>query len=346
MPDRGRLGLSHTTALWVLAILGTLFFLRAARAFLIPIATAVLISYALEPAVAFLERRRVPRVAGAALVLLLTLGGIAAGGYALRDDVAQTARAVPQAIERARAAANEKLGGLAQTDTSASGSEQPVGTSGDSGAAGGGLMQRTAGAVFTFAGNVVIVLFLTLFVLVSGHLVRDRLVEVAGSERRQLVSRIIDDINGQIQRYLLVLVFAGAIVGTATWIVLVWMGVEHAAMWGLLAGVFNSIPYFGPVIVSGGLFAVGLAQGGDTTQAMQMAGAALAITSLEGWLLTPPLMGKAERMNALAVFVGLMLWIWLWGEWGTILAVPMLVIIKAVADHVERLRPLGRMMAP
>ena len=72
----------------------------------------------------------------------------------------------------------------------------------------------------------------------------------------------------------------------------------------------------------------------------------MVLTSLEGWLLTPPLMGKAERMSALVVFVGLMLWTWLWGEWGTVLAVPMLVIIKSVADHVESAKPLGRLMAP
>ena len=82
------------------------------------------------------------------------------------------------------------------------------------------------------------------------------------------------------------------------------------------------------------------------SEALQMAGAALVITSLEGWLISPPLMGKAERMNALTVFLGLLLWIWLWGEWGTVLAVPMLVVMKAVGDHVERLRPLGRLMAP
>jgi predicted PurR-regulated permease PerM len=77
-----------------------------------------------------------------------------------------------------------------------------------------------------------------------------------------------------------------------------------------------------------------------------MSGAALAITSLEGWLLTPPLMGKAERMSALAVFVGLLLWTWIWGAWGTLLAVPMLVLVKSVADHIEPLNPIGRLMAP
>ena len=137
-----------------------------------------------------------------------------------------------------------------------------------------------------------------------------------------------------------------AAVALLTWAVLAWMNVENAAIWGILAGVFNSIPYFGPIIVSGGLLVVGLAQGDTLVRALQMSGAALVITSLEGWLLTPPLMGKAERMSALAVFLGLLLWTWIWGAWGTILAVPMLVVIKSVADHVGHLKPIGRLMAP
>jgi predicted PurR-regulated permease PerM len=136
------------------------------------------------------------------------------------------------------------------------------------------------------------------------------------------------------------------VVGAATWAVLAWMGVRHAATWGILAGVFNSIPYFGPIVVSGGLFLVGMIQGGGMTQALQMSGVAILITSLEGWLLTPALMGKAERMSALAVFLGVLLWTWIWGPWGTVLAVPMLVVVKSVADHVPPLRPIGRLMAP
>jgi predicted PurR-regulated permease PerM len=124
------------------------------------------------------------------------------------------------------------------------------------------------------------------------------------------------------------------------------MGVPQAPLWAVLAGVFNSIPYFGPIIVSGGLLAVGLVQSGDMVRALTMAGAALAITSLEGWLLEPPLMGKAERMHVVVVFLGVLLWTWIWGAWGTILAVPMLVIVKSVADHIESLKPVSRLMAP
>ena len=144
----------------------------------------------------------------------------------------------------------------------------------------------------------------------------------------------------------LVLLLTGIVVAVATWAALLLLGVSHPAVWGILAGVFNSIPYFGPVIVGGGLFVVGFVQGGDLAQALLMSGIALAITSLEGWLLTPLLMGKAENMNALTVFIGLMLWTWLWGAWGTVLAVPMLVIVKSTADHVPGLSRLGRLMAP
>ena len=79
---------------------------------------------------------------------------------------------------------------------------------------------------------------------------------------------------------------------------------------------------------------------------MQISAAALAITSLEGWLLTPLLLGKAEEMHVVVVFLGVLLWTWIWGAWGTILAVPMLVIVKSIADHVDPLRPLSRLMSP
>jgi predicted PurR-regulated permease PerM len=191
------------------------------------------------------------------------------------------------------------------------------------------------------------VFFLIYFLLASADHVKRRLVEVAGrdADGRRKATRIIEEINTQIQRYLLVLLVTAIIVAVATWAALAALGVQHALMWGALAGLFNSIPYFGPVIVSGGLFVVGLAQG-DAAQGFRMAGAAIAITSLEGWLLTPLLMGKAERMSALAVFLGLLLWTWLWDAWGTILAVPMLVVLKSVADQVEFLKPVGRLLAP
>lgn len=370
-------------ALWIIAIVAALFFLRAASQLLIPIVLAVLISYILEPVVAWLARCRVHRVIGTSVLLLSAVGAIGWGAYSLRDDAAQAVESVPQAVRRAREmiasrsgsgpaariqqAADELRGGSkareqqpgsgggerqtteqrgAQSDAQKSGVQPQESGPGIGGLE--GLVQRGVGSVFALAGHLTVIFFLVFFLLLSGHHGRSRIIEIAGpdEERRRTAATIIDDINAQVQRFLVVRLVTAAVVGALTWGVLALMKVEHAAMWGILAGVFNSIPYFGPIIVSGGLLIVGLAQGGGMTQALQMSGAALVITSLEGWLLTPPLMGKAERMSALAVFLGLLLWTWIWGAWGTILAVPMLVIVKSIADHVPSLRPIGRLLAP
>jgi predicted PurR-regulated permease PerM len=347
---------ANTTALWILVALAAIFFMRAARTLLIPIALAVLISYALEPVVAWLERHRVPRIPGAASILVIIVALLSGGAYALRNDAVQIAEALPQAAQRARDIVLSRLGSGSEAIQEAiknvgSGGAEPGDTAKPGGGttqAPGSLVQRGIGAIVSLAGNLVVIFFLIFFLLLSGHHVRDRLVEIAGPhpESQRTASTIVTEINAQIQRYLLVLLVTAVIVGVLTWGVLALMNVQHAAMWGILAGVFNSIPYFGPVIVSGGLLVVGLVQGGGMAQALQMSGAAILITSLEGWLVTPPLMGKAERMSALAVFLGLLVWTWIWGGWGTILAVPMLVIIKSIADHVDRLKPIGRLMAP
>jgi predicted PurR-regulated permease PerM len=348
-------------ALWTLAVVAVVLFLRAAAQLLIPIALGVLISYALEPVVCWLTRRSIPRVVGTTLVLsvLLLLAGW--GVFALKDDVTRAIESLPQIARRAReiVSSNTGSGPAASVQQAASelrgdSSSNPTGTSGQTGSPEGGglelprLLQRGVSSVFALAGHILVIFFLVFFLLLSGNHVKDRLVEIAGAdpERRRTTARILDSINAQIQRFLLVRLVTAAIVGGLTWIVLAWMGVQNAAVWGILAGVFNSIPYFGPVIVSGGLLLVGLLQGGGLSQALPMSGAALVITSLEGWLLTPPLMGKAERMSALAVFLGLLLWTWIWGAWGTILAVPMLVVLKSVADHVDSLKPVGRLLAP
>lgn len=317
-------------ALWVVASLVAAMFLRTARELLIPIVIAVLISYALEPLVVRLRRAHIPRVIGAGLLLLLLVGALVWGAYALRDQAMDAMKALPEAIRRA----SERLGIGESTPQQAAPS-------------GGPIVQRGISWVLSGAFHITVVVFLVYFLLISGDHFKRRFLEVAGRrlEQRRITVDVLNDINEQIQRYLLVLAITSAVVGVATWVVLLAMNVRQAAVWGILAGIFNSIPYFGPVIVSGGLFVVGLMQFDDPIAALKIPAAALAITSLEGWLLTPVLLGKAERMHVLVVFVGVLVWTWLWGGWGTILAVPMLAVIKAICDHVEAFKPVSRLLA-
>jgi predicted PurR-regulated permease PerM len=349
-------------AVWVIAVVAVVFLLRASGQLLIPVVLGILLSYALEPVVAWLHRHHVPRVLGAGLLLLSILALTGWGAYRLRDDAVQALEALPEVARRARElvwsqgdgspakhlqAAVEELQGGSEPPAPAGASTSPEPISAATSAA-AGWVQRGVGSITALAGHVMVIVFLVFFLLISGGHFRERLLEVAGPRRddQRTTATIIDDINAQIQRFLLVRLATSAIVALATWAVLAWMDVPQAAVWGILAGVFNSIPYFGPVIVSGGLLLVGLVQSGDLTHALKMSAAALAITSLEGWLLTPPLLGKAEEMHAVVVFLGVLLWTWIWGAWGTILAVPMLVMVKSVADHVYPLRPISRLMSP
>jgi predicted PurR-regulated permease PerM len=112
-------------------------------------------------------------------------------------------------------------------------------------------------------------------------------------------------------------------------------------VWGVLAGVLNVVPYFGPLIVTAGLAIVGFLQFGTLQMAALVASVALVITTFEGMFLTPHLLSRAASLNHVAIFVAIAFWSWAWGVPGMLLAVPMLMVFKAVCDHVEGLQAIG-----
>jgi predicted PurR-regulated permease PerM len=203
----------------------------------------------------------------------------------------------------------------------------------------------SAGAL-AFGTQAVLVMFFVLFLLASGDLYKRKLVKLAGPslEKKKITVQILDDINTQIERFLLVRVVTSLAVGVATWFAFRMLGIQQPLFWGLAAGVFNSIPYFGPVIVGAGAAMVAFLQFGTVYMAAYVALITLVITSLEGWLLTPWLTSRTARTNEVAVFVGLIFWSWVWGIWGTLLAVPMLVVVKAYCDRIEDLKPIGELL--
>jgi len=207
------------------------------------------------------------------------------------------------------------------------------------------LMWGSLGIVAAL-GQFVLILFLVYFLLASGDLYRRKLVKIVGPSftDKKLTVQILQEIDRQIEMFLLVQVFTSTIVAVATWLAFRALGVEQAAVWGVLAGIFNSIPYFGPVLVTGGTSLVAFLQFGNIRMAVLVGGLSLVITSLEGFLLTPWLTSRAARMNAVAIFVGLLFWGWVWNVWGMLLAVPLLMVIKAVCDHVEDFKGVGELL--
>jgi predicted PurR-regulated permease PerM len=350
----------------VLAMLGVLWMLYWARAFCIPIMIGVLISYALSPLVDRLHRWHVPRAVGAAVLLLGFLSGLGTLSYSLSDDSAALIKTLPevaqnlrrtlrregiasggaidnmqQAADQLQRAADESGGGAADAPSGVTRVqiEQPGLDVRDF------LRTGTLGAV-AIAGQASVVVFLVFFLLTAGDTFRRKVVKIAGPTlaKKRITLQVLDEITGQIQRYLLVQIATSVLVGVATWLAFLWLGMEHAAIWGVAAAVFNTVPYVGPVLITGGTTVVALLQFGTLEEAALVGGVALLITSLEGYLLTPWLTSRASRMNPVAVFVGVLFWAWLWGVWGLLLGVPIIMIVKAICDRVDDLKPVGELL--
>lgn len=356
----------RSLSLTVLTVLAVIFVLHWARAFFIPLMLGVMISYAFSPLVDRMQKWRIPRAIGAAMLLIGIVGGTGSLVYSLSDEAAQLIETLPDAAQKFRKALRKEWGttegAMEQMQKAAIQLENAANETITPAAAARKGVTRVliekpklnitdylwTGTLGTavFAGQAVMVLFLTYFLLVSGDIFRRKLVRITGPtlSKKKITIQVLDEITAQIQRYLLVQIFTSVLVGVATWLAFLWIGLEHAAIWGIVSGVFNMIPYLGPVVVTGGTGLVGFLQFGTVSMALAVAGISLVITSLEGYLLTPWLTGRASRMNAVMVFVGVLFWGWLWGVWGLLLGVPIIMMIKAVCDRVEDFKFVGELL--
>jgi predicted PurR-regulated permease PerM len=350
-------------AVWLLVVGVLLLFLRFAAEAFVPLVLSGILFYALDPAVDALARWRLPRALGALLMLGLVIAGAATATYTLRDDIARVLVELPDGARRFRAALQTRSGSptldslkevTKELDKTAA---QAADAAGESPAPPGVVRVQVEEPVFrasdylwwgsmslaALVSQLAMVCFLTYFLLLADDLFKRKLVKHASSTLagKRITVQVLESIERQIERFMLVQIFTACVVAVATAIALWLLGLENAVLWGLVAGILNSIPYFGPFIVTAGLGALAFLQFGTFTMTAMIAGVALLITSLEGWLLTPVLIGRAVRMNQVAVFGGLLFWTWMWGVWGTLLAVPMMMVVKSICDHVDDLQPVA-----
>lgn len=198
----------------------------------------------------------------------------------------------------------------------------------------------------TFLGQFAVVLFITFFLLASGNAFRRKMVQLAGPKlsQKRVTIQALDEINGQIQQYLLVQLATSAVVGVLTWLTFLAIGLDHAAVWGVAAAVTNLIPYVGAVLLGGASALVGFIQFGALDMGLLVGAASFAIHGVIGNLLTPWWMGRAARMSPFVVFVSVLAFGWLWGVWGLLLGVPILMVVKSICDRVDELKPIGEFL--
>jgi predicted PurR-regulated permease PerM len=355
-----------TLSLVILAMMGSVFMLRWAADVLIPLMAGVTCSYALAPLVNQLERMRIARPVGAALTLVALVSSIGWTAYALSSDATQLIESLPYAAQTIRQAVrtqrNQPATALDKMQEAATQLEQAAKENNSylRGAAQGVTRVQIERAQFNLndyvlnstprmialVGQTIVVLFITYFLLASGSSFRRKLVKLAGPTftHKKITVQALDEITEQIQHYLLVLVFISVIVGVATWLAFWTVGIEHAAVWGILAFVLNFAPYIGSIVVTSGSALVGFVQFGSIDMALLVAGISLTIRTLSGNLLTPWLTSRTSRMNPVIVFVGVLAFGWLWGVWGLLLGMPALLMVKVVCDRVGHFKPIGELL--
>jgi predicted PurR-regulated permease PerM len=352
-----------TVALTLIALILGLFAIRAGAAFFIPLLLSLFLNYALSPVVGRLASWGVPRALGAALVVLAFSAAIAGAIYRVGSDAGDVLQEIPSAVQRLRIALThlqqDHTGALEHVQRTASELQKLAEAASPAPAR---PKEPAAASAVDFSsmlligtsnmaialGQLASALFLAFFLLSAGDLFRRKFLRAVGGDfsRRKMTLRILDNVDRQNQRYfaivLLVNVAVGVVIGAGFYA----MGLERPTVWGIAAAVLHTIPYVGAAMLAGAAALVAYGQFGTLQMALLAAAIPILVAAVLGIGVQTWLMGRAARMNTPAVFVSLLFWGMLWGGWGLLLAVPIMVAIKTLCDHVERLKPYGDILGP
>jgi len=349
-------------SLGILAVIALVAALYLARAFFVPLLIGILASYALHPLVDWLKKFYVPRPAGAAVVLVMLVGSLYWIVNSVSSDGAAMIEKMPEAARKLRQNLSETRTGPTALQNMQEAANQLEGAAADAGAKNGTrvVAVRTrepstwlrdyalaqSALLFSVVSQAPIVLLLTYFLLASGAHFRRKLVQFVGPtlSRKKDAVFILDEIDVQIQRYLLTMLVTNILVGIGTWLAFESLGLQHAGVWGVVAGVLHFIPYLGPALtaIAGGMAA--FLQFGSPLLALAVAGVSLLVAGAIGLGFATWLQSRYARVNAAVLFIALLFFGWLWGVWGLLLGAPLVAITKVICDRIESLKPVSDLL--
>ena len=354
-------------AIGIVATVVFVWALQWSEKFLVPLLLGVFIAYTLSPVVQWLERWHIKRAIGATLVTVAILAGLAAVLYRLQGEIVNVVDELPTITHKVTRLLTDGNGGqpstIQQMQAAASAIERATANVGADGprptvrrvgpatAAGGGIkvmdwvLAGSMGLV-TFISQATMVVFLVFFLLLSGDTFKRKLVKLTGPSltRKKVTVHILDDINTSIQAYMFMLLVTNSLLALLMWLALSAIGLENAGAWAIFAGLMHIMPYFGPLLITAATGMVAFMQFEQLRMVLLVAGASLAIATLVGTVIATWMTGRIARMNPAAVFVSLLFWGWLWGVWGLLLGVPVVVIVKVVAERVKGMEVLAELL--
>lgn len=343
-----RLGLGLLAGLFLLAAFHTL---RMARDLFLPLALAFLFSLLLKPIVRALKRLHIPEFVGAALVLVTLLGMLGGAATILADPAADWIAKAPATLGRIQGKLNALRRPVDQIGKTADQVEKSVG--GDVRTAPAPEVREPWFKRAAFSGTVafvsgaVIVIVLVYFLLASGDMFLRKLVRLLprSSDKVRAVE-ISRQIESQVSSYLatvtLINIGVGLAVGTGVWL----LGMPNPELWGVLAGLLTYVPYLGAIVGICVLAVASLLNFDHVGRALTIPGVYVLVSFFEGNFVTPAIVGKRLALNPVAVFIGLIVWSYLWGVPGLLLAVPILATVKIICDHIDGLHFVAEFLGP
>ncbi|QJR13469.1 AI-2E family transporter [Usitatibacter palustris] len=350
---------------WILAGLGAIALLYVAHDFFIPLLVGIVLTYMLRPAVDALVSIRLPRTLASIVVVGITTAACAWGIYSLADEATQLLETLPKAVRTVRVAiqdgraeqpaaiskVREAANELDKAAAAATGQRAPSSQAPSSTPSVGSRLQEymvAKGISFFFLlGQALFALLLATYLLSEGDTFKRKMLTVVGPSltNRKVILRILDDIDRQIQRHMLSVCAANALIGFATAGIFAMLGMENPVLWGVLSALFHFIPYVGQAIITGFSTAAAYLQFGEVSMALAVMGTTLAISIVIGTVLMTWLQSRASRVNTTLLFVVMLFLGWLWGAWGLVLASPVIAIVKSICDHVPAFAPAAAFLA-
>ncbi|MBZ9795412.1 AI-2E family transporter [Mesorhizobium sp. ES1-4] len=329
----------------------SIYALYFARAFFMPVILAFLLALTLTPIVRLLRKRGIPEAVSATLLVLVSIFVFTSAGYVLSGpviDLINNTSSIGQQlterlaqfqrpVERIMKIAHQ-IEGL--TETSQEPGVQKVAV------AQSGFLSSAAGNILSAGTSLTIIFVLSLFLLASGTMFYEKIIQsFASLTEKKRALRVVYDVEREISHYLLTVTIINAGLGTIIGLGLWALGMPNPLVWGAAAALLNFLPYIGAMITLVLVTIIALISF-DTIAYALLAPAFLVLCDLvEGQFVTPMVVGRRLEINAVAVFIAIAFWSWLWGFVGALMAVPLLVVIKVFCDHFESLSHVGNFLA-